>query len=47
MIDKHIEQRHRATFDAIRRVDEAGNEFWKARELARVLDDQSIVISCR
>ncbi len=38
MIDKHIEQRHRATFDAIRHVDESGNEFWRARELARVLD---------
>lgn len=38
MIDKHIERRHRATFDAIRHVDEAGNEFWKARELARALD---------
>ncbi|MDE2257181.1 MAG: DNA damage-inducible protein D [Xanthomonadaceae bacterium] len=38
MIDKHIEQRHRATFDAIRHVDAAGNEFWRARELAKVLD---------
>lgn len=38
MIDKRIEQRHKATFDAIRQVDASGNEFWRARELASVLD---------
>jgi len=38
MTEKHIEERHRATFDAIRHVDDAGNEFWRARELANVLE---------
>ncbi|MBS0437838.1 MAG: DNA damage-inducible protein D [Proteobacteria bacterium] len=40
MIDKRIEQRHRATFDAIRHQDERGNDFWFARDLAPLLEYQ-------
>ena len=29
---------HHATFESIRQVDEAGNEFWSARQLAKVLE---------
>lgn len=38
MIDKRIAERHHATFEAIRHVDDGGNEFWTARELAGVLE---------
>lgn len=38
MTGKNIERQHHATFEGIRHLDEAGNEFWLARELARVLD---------
>jgi hypothetical protein len=30
--------KHHAAFEAIRHLDEAGNEFWQARELAEVLE---------
>ena len=33
-----VAQQHHATFEAIRRFDEDGNEFWLARQLAKVLD---------
>lgn len=38
MTEKRIARQHHATFEAIRHVDAAGNEFWQARELARVLE---------
>jgi DNA-damage-inducible protein D len=38
MMEKRIAARHHATFEAIRHLDEDGNEFWQARELAGVLE---------
>ncbi len=38
MTDKQVAQQHHATFQAIRQVDDEGNEFWLARALAKVLD---------
>ena len=38
MTNKQVETQHHATFEGIRHVDEAGNEFWLARQLAEVLD---------
>ncbi len=38
MTGKNIEAQHHATFEDIRHLDEAGNEYWLARQLARVLD---------
>jgi len=38
MTEKRIAQRHHATFEGLRQLDEAGNEFWRARQLARVLE---------
>jgi len=38
MTEKRILQKHRATFEAIRHLDNAGHEFWQARELAGVLE---------
>lgn len=38
MSDKAIVQQHHATFESIRHVDDEGNEFWLARQLASVLD---------
>ncbi len=38
MSDKKITQQHHATFENIKHSDDAGNEFWLARELAPVLD---------
>ncbi|NVZ87135.1 DNA damage-inducible protein D [Pseudomonas yamanorum] len=38
MTDKHIAQRHHETFEGIRQVDFDGNEYWLARQLAKVLD---------
>lgn len=38
MTDKHIAQRHHETFEGIRQVDCDGNEYWLARQLAKVLD---------
>ena len=38
MTDKQVAQQHHATFQAIRHVDDEGNEFWLARALAKVLD---------
>ena len=38
MSDKSIAQQHHATFESIRHLDDEGNEFWLARQLATVLD---------
>jgi DNA-damage-inducible protein D len=38
MTDKHIAQRHHETFEGIRQGDFDGNEYWLARQLAKVLD---------
>lgn len=38
MTEKKIAQRHHATFEGLRQLDEAGNEYWLARQLARVLE---------
>jgi DNA-damage-inducible protein D len=40
VIEKHIEQRHRATFDAIRHQDADGDDYWFARDLAPLLEYQ-------
>ena len=40
MTNKRITKQHHATFEGIRHVDEAGNEYWFARELAPLLDYQ-------
>lgn len=37
MTDKLTTQHH-TTFESIRHTDEAGNEYWLARQLARVLE---------
>lgn len=33
-----VSTQHHATFEGIRQTDEAGNEFWSARQLAKVLE---------
>jgi len=38
MTDGRVANTHHQTFEAIRRVDPDGNEFWTARQLARVLE---------
>jgi DNA-damage-inducible protein D len=38
MTEKQIVEQHHATFESIRHVDEKGNEFWNARQLAKVLE---------
>jgi DNA-damage-inducible protein D len=38
MTDGRVANTHHQTFEAIRRVDQDGNEFWTARQLARVLE---------
>ncbi|HWK63261.1 MAG TPA: DNA damage-inducible protein D [Eoetvoesiella sp.] len=38
MSEKSIAHRHHVTFEGIRHVDDQGNEFWLARQLAAVLD---------
>ena len=38
MHQKSVADQHHASFEGIRHVDEEGNEFWLARQLARVLD---------
>jgi len=38
MTEKNIEETHYATFEGIRRCDAAGNEYWLARQLAKVLE---------
>ncbi|MGH8050247.1 MAG: DNA damage-inducible protein D [Arenimonas sp.] len=38
MVNKRIAQKHHATFEGIRQLDEHGDEFWSARALAPLLD---------
>ncbi|SFL84421.1 hypothetical protein SAMN05421830_107133 [Desulfomicrobium norvegicum] len=38
MTEKRITEQHHATFDGLRHFDEDGNEFWLARQLARILE---------
>lgn len=38
MPSQAISQLHHATFDGLRHIDDRGNEFWLARQLASVLD---------
>lgn len=38
MTGKSVSTQHHATFEGLRQVDEDGNEFWMARQLAVVLD---------
>ena len=38
MPEQHLSQQHHATFESIRQLDAAGNEFWSARQLAKVLE---------
>lgn len=38
MTNKRIAKQHHATFENIRQQDAAGNEFWSARKLSKVLE---------
>jgi DNA-damage-inducible protein D len=38
MTNSPIARQHHATFEGLRQLDDAGNEFWLARPLAKVLD---------
>ncbi len=38
MTSKRIADQHHGTFESIRQIDEEGNEFWNARQLAKVLE---------
>ncbi|SFW21518.1 DNA damage-inducible protein D [Nitrosovibrio sp. Nv17] len=38
MASKKISKQHQTTFDGIRHQDENGNEYWRARQLAKVLE---------
>lgn len=38
MPQSNISTQHHATFEGIRQLDEAGNEFWSARQLSKVLE---------
>lgn len=38
MTEKHIVEKHHATFEGLRRTDESGNECWQARPLLKILD---------
>ena len=38
MTEKRIAKQHHATFESIRQQDAAGNEYWSARKLAKVLE---------
>jgi DNA-damage-inducible protein D len=38
MSERKINKQHQATFDGIRHVDDAGNEYWLARQLSKVLE---------
>lgn len=38
MTDSSVSRQHHATFEGLRRLDEEGNEYWLARQLAVVLD---------
>lgn len=38
MNNQEINQHHQATFDSIKHFDEQGNEYWQARQLAKILE---------
>ncbi len=38
MTEKRISEKHHVTFEGLRRVDQDGNEYWLARQLAKVLE---------
>lgn len=38
MTNKSVAQRHQATFEGVRQVDDEGHEFWSARDLAPLLE---------
>lgn len=38
MADSPVSRQHHATFEGLRQVDNKGNEFWLARQLAKVLE---------
>lgn len=38
MTEKRIAEKHHATFESLRHVDADGNEYWLARQLAKVFD---------
>lgn len=38
MTENRVEKAHHATFEQLRHLDDEGNEYWLARELAVVLD---------
>lgn len=38
MSGKRVEKQHYATFESIRHLDDSGNEYWLARQLAKVLE---------
>lgn len=40
MPEQPISKQHHASFEGIRQIDEAGNEFWSARDLAPLLEYQ-------
>jgi len=40
MTNQNITEQHKASFDSLRQLDEAGNEYWSARSLAPLLDYQ-------
>ena len=40
MTDKRVAKQHHATFEGVRKIDEQGDEYWLARDLAPLLDYQ-------
>lgn len=38
MPEQQLSKQHHATFESIRQLDAQGNEFWSARQLAKVLE---------
>lgn len=38
MTDSPVSRQHHASFEGLRQLDGAGNEYWQARQLAKVLD---------
>lgn len=38
MSEKRIAEKHHATFENLRRFDDDGNEFWQARQLAKIFE---------
>lgn len=38
MTEKRIAEKHHATFESLRHVDADGNEYWRARQLAKIFE---------